>query len=138
MLGPSNFWKATCPATIYLKNTCYKHCKGLSKRPGLQLSLEGPVSSGISIRTKVRSAEKYGNLSLHIYVVRFSHLPISSVTFPAVSFSDAGAATVWYSRIPAEKPVFKASPQPESLFSGRRPNRPLSWSTAQCHLLRTQ
>lgn len=92
---------------MYLKNTCYKPCTGLSERPGLQLSLEGPVSSGISIWTKVRPAEKYGNLSLHIYVVRFSHLPISSVTFPAVSFSNAGAATVWYSRIPAEKPVFK-------------------------------
>lgn len=64
------------------EHLCYKHYKGLFQNicPGLQLSPEGSVSSGISIQTKVRSAERDGNLSLHIYVVRCSHLPVSTVT----------------------------------------------------------
>lgn len=70
MLGPGNFWKATCPATIYLKNTCVTSTVRDSQNvPVYSLALKD-LSLQEFLYGLVRSAEKYGNLSLHIYVVK--------------------------------------------------------------------
>lgn len=122
------------------EHLCYKHYKGLFQNicPGLQLSPEGSVSSGISIQTKVRSAERDGNLSLHIYVVRCSHLPISTVTFPAVCPLVMLELPLCGTQESLREANIEAKPQPESCPLRTRPDRPLRGSRAQCHSLRTQ
>lgn len=116
LLGPR---KATCPATIASQgHVCYRQSH--PETPGLQLSLKGPT---LRFLCRCRT-DRCSNLSLPIYVVRSSRLPISSIASPpmSVSLSVMLSCHCVALRNPCSKAKISAKPQPEPQSSRTSPD----------------